>query len=118
MLDLDQTIVHTPGIAEQHVLEQHVSSGRVFDVSVHHSTLQRLLCAPRSHILDFFSNIRNKFHVMYCTAGDQNYGEAVVKGLQDFMLARCREGRLDIGLQQWIKLCTDSRYCSSAKLAA
>ena len=111
VLDLDQTIVHTPSSEQQHNLARYAEDGRVFDISHHDMTLDKALCAPRSHILEFFAAIRNKFHVMYCTAGTPSYGVAVVKGLRKFLLdgARQQQGGLDSGLQHWIEVCTDHR---------
>lgn len=107
VFDLDQTIVHTPKPAEQHRLEAHQQSGRVIDIATQDENLKKQLCAPRSHILDFFCGIKDTHHVLYCTAGEHSYGVAVVQCLRDFML---RNDHLDDGTQNWIRDSTDARY--------
>lgn len=107
VFDLDQTIVHTPKPAEQHRLEAHQQSGRVIDIATQDENLKKQLCAPRSHILEFFCSIKDTHHVLYCTAGEHSYGVAVVKCLRDFML---RDGHLDDDMQHWIRDSTDERY--------
>ena len=102
VLDLDQTIVHTPDDAEAHLLG--CDASRVFDLSKIDSSLPELLCAPRTHIMQFFTAIKDKFHVMYCTAGTLPYGRAVVQGLQDFMLSNAAPEH-----HTWIRHCTHHR---------
>lgn len=106
VLDLDRTIVHTPKTSEQWYLETHQQSGRVIDIAIHNESSKRVLCAPRSQIRDFFCLIKDAYHVLYCTAGPQSDGVAVLKGLRNFML---RDGDLDDDMQRWIRVCTDER---------
>ena len=110
MLDLDRTIVHTPKPSEQCYLGTYQQSGRVIDIAIHNESSQRVLCAPRSQIRDFFCLIKDVYHVLYCTAGQQSYGVAVLKCLRNFML---RGGDLDADMQKWIRGCTDER-CACA----
>lgn len=111
VLDLDHTIVHTPEAADRRHFASSVEEERVFDISLFDKTLPRLLCAPRSHILEFFRTIMDKYYVVYCTAGTQSYGIAVLRGLRRFMLAgACRhEGRAGNALRQWIESSTAER---------
>ena len=103
MLDLDQTIVHTPREAEgQQLLARYLDTGRVFVVG-HHA---ELFCAPRTYLVQFFCDVFQKYHVLYCTAGDQQYGADVVRSLGKYMLST---PDLDERLQAWITECTDPR---------
>ena len=104
VLDLDHTIVHTPrGPAGQQFLADYPKKGRVFEVS---ANKQQIFCAPRTYLVNFFCHIYQKYHVMYCTAGSDEYGNAVVKNLQKYMLST---PNLDDRFKKWIMNCTDPR---------
>ena len=106
VFDLDRTLVHTPGPDEEHELEAHVGTGRAFDISLGNRTKQtRLVCAPRTNMMQFFLAIRNKFHVMYCTAGELRYGHAVLAGMREHMLKTMAPGDHN---RKWIDICTHS----------
>ena len=111
VIDLDHTIVHTPhGPAEQQALSAHLDNGRVFDVSAKQPAQQKMVCAPRTYLVNFFCDIFQKYHVMYCTAGSAQYGTDVVSSLQQYML---KTPDLDKRQRMWITKCTDPRYATT-----
>lgn len=111
VLDLDQTIVHTPphGSVEQQILAGYVDSGRVFNVNCKGPWHEKMVCAPRAYLVQFFTSLFQKYHVMYCTAGTAEYGIEVVRSLRAFMLDAAGAS-LDEHQQRWITDCTDPRY--------
>ena len=113
VLDLDQTIVHTPfEPLEQRALASYQDRGRVFDVALKGQTQPCMFCAPRAYLVQFFCKLYYKCHVMYCTAGSQQYGNDVISNLRAFMLGT---PDLDDHQREWIMSITDPRCAEPVK---
>ena len=86
VLDLDQTLVHTMEPGEVLLPDQ---STRMFDVASHDSRRcsQARMCAPRANLLELYLAIKHRYIVYYLTAGEQQYGQRVVCGIREHLLA-------------------------------
>ena len=99
VFDLDQTLVHTVS-AEK--LPSHLAlqaSARMFDLFFHNKQFQAMLCVPRANLLEMFLTIKDRYEVYYLTAGDQQYGESVVHGMRQYLLA---DKQLPDSSRRWI----------------
>lgn len=108
VVDLDQTLVHTAETEEEKLqlqTGQHPLNlqSNLLDLSPHDHTpgkdLSNLLCIPRASLVGFFRAIRFRYTVFYLTAGTQEYGNAVVEAMREFLL---KDNSLDDRDRCWI----------------
>ena len=72
---------------------------RMFDLSLHNKQFQAMLCAPRANLLEMYLAIKDQYEVHYLTAGNQQYGESVVRGIREYLLAG---QQLSVSNREWI----------------
>lgn len=73
----------------------------MFDLSLHNKQFQAMLCAPRANLLEMYLTIKDRYEVYYLTAGNQQYGESVVRGIREYLLAD-QQLQLSSSDRRWI----------------
>ena len=89
------------GPHNQHLLQSGQATAIHFDGEV-----DKLMVIPRPHLMQFVRHIIDRYKVLFCTTGIQQYAEAVLQAIGDYLL---RDTSVTSEEAKWIKRCFEKR---------
>lgn len=83
VLDLDETLLRTMRCKPENMEAWNSGLGIMLKTT---AGSDKLFTIPRANLLQFFRCIRNKYHIYFCTAGNHEYAQEVMRVLQTHLL--------------------------------